>query len=321
MHGLQSVIEKGLDMHGHAAIAQMDIRRYYDSIPVLRVFLYLLDLGADEGCAGCLLRLHCCPVVELCFGTGTVIVQGRSVGALTGTRTAGVLGRIPVEDVIQRRHREWEHFCFKTDTSQLALAVYIDNIFSTGSCAEDAIAILRDCERHLQELWELAIGDDSKYFLCARGCREPGASSLQWAHEHSNTFKALGHTLTDDGSIQPCLTGTLASMWRAFYCNFGKSMRHAPLEHKLRLLNRAVLPIASYRMSRWPYQVHAAKRLDRTQTKMIGSLLGLRFQPSDDPVTFAARRSRTAARIATQRGKWSTLWRKQVTTWNAHLNP
>ena len=97
-------------------------------------------------------------------------------------------------------------------------------------------------------------------------------------------------------------------------------MRHAPLEHKLRLLNRAVLPVAAYRMSRWPYQVHAAERLDKTQTKMIGSLLGMKFQPGDDPAAFAMRRNRAAAKVAAQRGKWSSLWRNQVTNWSAHLN-
>ena len=42
MHGLQSVIEKGLDAHGCSAIAQMDIRRYYDSIPIVRVYRYFV---------------------------------------------------------------------------------------------------------------------------------------------------------------------------------------------------------------------------------------------------------------------------------------
>ena len=97
------------------------------------------------------------------------------------------------------------------------------------------------------------------------------------------------------------------------------SMQHAPLEHKLRLLNRVVLPVASYRMSRWPCQVHAANRLDKTQTKMIGSLLGMKFQPGDDPATFALRRNHAAAKIATQSGRWSSIWRKQVTNWNAHF--
>ena len=107
---------------------------------------------------------------------------------------------------------------------------------------------------------------------------QPDAQVLAWAHNVGNTFTALGHTLSDDGSIQPCLSNTLASMWRSFYGNFGKSMWQAPLKNKLGLLNKAVLPIASYRMSRWPYQTTAANRLDKTQTKMISILLGLRVQ-------------------------------------------
>ena len=52
---------------------------------------------------------------------------------------------------------------------------------------------------------------------------------------------------------------------------------------------------------------------------MIGSLLGMKFQPGDDPATFALRRNRAAAKIATQSGRWSSIWRKQVANWNAHL--
>ena len=319
MHGLQSVIEKGLDAHGQSAIAQMDIRRYYDSIHVLRVFRYLVDRHCDVASAICLLRFHCCPCVLLQFNSVSVPIQSRSIGALTGTRTAGLLGRIPVEDVIQKRHHIWEQFCFKTDSSSLALATYIDNIFGTGSCAEDAVEILKDCELHLQNLWGLSIGIDSKSFMCAQGCSEPDDQTKAWAHEYGNTFKALGHILADNGSIQPCLTATLASMWRAFYGNHGKWLRDATLHTKVRLINRAVLPIASYRMSRWPYQMQAARRIDRTQTKMIGILMGLRFQPGDDPTSFAQRRNRAAGRVARNQGKWSAVWRNRVINWSSHL--
>ena len=73
-------------------------------------------------------------------------------------------------------------------------------------------------------------------------------------------------------------------------------------------------------MSRWPHRVHAAKRLDKTQTKMIGSFLGMKLQPGDDPAAFGMRRNRAVAKIASQRRKWSSHWRKQVTNRNAHLN-
>ena len=125
--------------------------------------------------------------------------------------------------------------------------------------------------------------------------------------------------MSADGRVEPCLSATIASMWRSFFGNFGRSMNSAPLEKKLSLLDRAVLPIASYRMSRWPFQVHAAKRIDRTQSKMIRILMRERFQPGDDPATFVLRRNRAAAGVARRRGLWSSVWRKRVIDWNDHL--
>lgn len=97
-------------------------------------------------------------------------------------------------------------------------------------------------------------------------------------------------------------------------------MHSAPVPTKLKLLQRAVLPIASYRMPRWPYQASSASRVDRMQTKMVGILMGLRMQSGEDPAIFVRRRNRAAARVAKQHGRWSTLWCKRVTSWHDHLN-
>ena len=78
-------------------------------------------------------------------------------------------------------------------------------------------------------------------------------------------------------------------------------------------------PVASYRMSRWPYQVHSAKRIDRTQTKMIGILMNFRMQTGEDPAAFVRRRNRAAAQVANNPGRWSAIWRKRVVDWSEHL--
>ena len=214
------------------------------------------------------------------------------------------------------RYSAWEELPFKTDTDTIALATYVDNIFSTGHSAEDAFSILQDCEHHLALSWNLQIGDDSKAFMCALGCPTPSYQTRDWAHFHGDTFTALGHTLADNGRIAPCF---LSNMWKAFYGNFGKSMRKAPLETKLGQLKKCVLPIASYRMSRWPYQLQAAKRLDRTQTKMIRILMRNKMQAHEDPADYMRRSNRVAAAKAKECGRWSDKWKHQVTLWDAHL--
>jgi len=72
-------------------------------------------------------------------------------------------------------------------------------------------------------------------------------------------------------------------------------------------------------MSRWPYQVHTAKRIDRTQTKMMRILIGSRMREGEDPAEFAHRSNRLASAAASQHGNWSRIWGKKVLDWNAHL--
>ena len=155
--------------------------------------------------------------------------------------------------------------------------------------------------------------------MCALGCPEPGNHIIESAHTYGNTFAALGHVLSDDGRIEPCVSATLRKTWSAFYGNFGRTMRRAPLPLKLKLLDRAVVPCASYRMSRWPFQVHTAKRVDRTQTKMIKILMNLQPHPGEDAESFVRRRNRAASGHAQQQGRWSNIWRKRVLDWSDHL--
>jgi len=320
MHGLQAVIEKGLDSHGQSAIAQMDIKRFYDSIWMLRIHRYLVHRGFDVRLSACLLRLHVCPAVIITFARCEVAIGNRTIGVLTGTRTAGLLGRIPVEDTIQKRHHVWEQYCFKTDHHALALATYVDNLFSTGVSVVEAVAILQDCELHLQSAWGLSIGRDSKSFMAARGAPAPDPEAIAWAHSHGATFTALGHTLADNGSIKPCFSNTIGAMWRAFYGNFGKRMCNAPQQDKIKLLNRAVLPIATYRMPRWPYQRTAAQRVDRTQNKMLSIALGVKAMAHETPEGFVRRKNRIVSQAATSTGKWSAVWKSRVGKWSDHLN-
>lgn len=84
-------------------------------------------------------------------------------------------------------------------------------------------------------------------------------------------------------------------------------------------LQRCVLPIVAYRMSRWPYQTHAAKRIDRTQTKMVCIHMGTKKRECEEPAGFVQRSSRLAAVKAREYGRWSHTWGRLVTGWDEHL--
>ena len=113
----------------------------------------------------------------------------------------------------------------------------------------------------------------------------------------STEFHALGHILSPDGSISPCLDRSIKQAWKAFWANVGSScLKPFALKLRLKRLDTFVFPVISYRMARWPYQITAAKRLDALQRKMISILLNLKTNPEDTPEIFSRRRGRIAAK-------------------------
>eukprot|EP00969_Alexandrium_andersonii_P240364 10610988-Alexandrium_andersonii.AAC.1 len=87
----------------------------------------------------------------------------------------------------------------------------------------------------------------------------------------SNHFVALGHRLSDDGSIKLCLNETVKAMWRQFFKIIKLAAKNAETESLVKAINTFVLPIAEYRMSRWPFQRAAATTLDKLQTHMYAA--------------------------------------------------
>ena len=66
---MQTVIEKGLDMKGASAVAQCDIRTFYDEVLIVRILRYPIELGYDQSNASAIARLQMCSSVALTSGT------------------------------------------------------------------------------------------------------------------------------------------------------------------------------------------------------------------------------------------------------------
>ena len=106
-HGLSAVIEKSLDLQSAGAVAQADIRQYYDSVVLLLVCQWLEQRGVPLALLAAALRHQMLPTLIIDVGACGVEIHGRSSGCLTGSRVAGLLARVPPVDVVQRRHEAW----------------------------------------------------------------------------------------------------------------------------------------------------------------------------------------------------------------------
>ena len=89
----------GNDQRGKAAVAQCDLRAYYDMLPVLLIIEWLKTRGVSSALLFAILCFQCLPKVTLRVGCSEAVLDRRGRG-LTGSRVAVALGRIPVQDVL-----------------------------------------------------------------------------------------------------------------------------------------------------------------------------------------------------------------------------
>ena len=312
------VIEKGLDSHSEGGIAQQDIEKYYDSIRLLLVARWLVSNGAPYPLVATALRLQMLPLVFLHIGDQCIPIAGRAVGSLTGSRTAGAFGRVPVESTIKENHPERKKWGFDAGSRILTVATYVDNIYSAGSSMRNAINILEDFATHLKNVWRLEIKPNSRLCCAPCGSTETPDDPGRWVQRAQ--FPVLVHVLSDNGATHACWTATRRAMLRAFFGNCAsKSCRPLDTSTRFSLLNRAVLPILQHRDTRWPPSAQRQQDVDRLQRQMVGSILRVKPVSGEQAADYVRRRNMITSRQMNKLGKWSAKHFERVLAWESHL--
>ena len=135
-------------------------------------------------------------------------------------------------------------------------------------------------------------------------------------------MKVLGHLISDDSSPESCFQATLDAAWRAFFANCGKGLLgkgRRSVESRLRLLNRACLPIVLFRCPRWPFTTKRAQRLDRAQCQMLLKILAVPKHAGEDRQSYNSRCNAQTGLIIKKHGKWSEFWATYLLNWHDHL--
>ena len=308
---LSLVIEKAGDLAGLGAIAQGDIVQFYDHIRPLHFFEWL-QLHA------CLswLRLQCLPIVAIRVGDIEVQIAGRCIGLLTGTRGAVAAGRIPTLDIAQRTLHTWRDLAFRPPGISMCLASFVDNLFATGHDALSATAIIDDCAVHLQEHWELEISDSSREVLPA------DMDLCEGLHERwqiRDSMKCLGHILSGNGTVAVDWHHAAHKVWSGYFANAGPGLAKSTTKAKTRFLQGSLLPILSFKWSRWPFTSTLAKSIDSLQHRLVSHLFPILPHAYENVAAFALRRSRRACCISRACGEWSEKWANSLLSWQGHV--
>ena len=92
------------------------------------------------------------------------------------------------------------------------------------------------------------------------------------------------------------------------------------VDARLKLLNRAVLPIILFRAPRWPFTIKRAERLDRTQFRMCLKIIAPARLPEDSQQTYNARCRSIVGGVVAKAGRWSEFWATYLINWSEHLS-
>jgi hypothetical protein len=319
-HAVQLHLQKGADNFGEAGLAQGDIATYYDSINCLKIARWIEEHEESHGklWASCFLRLQLLPPIQLTAGDAcTFLVAGRSLGALTGSRSAVAAGRIPVETVACDVAYKWKSSGVQVGASSVTFASWVDNYYAFGSDLTAAIRIAEIFEEALNSRWNLQIKASSRSVI------SPCPDDLHYDNckwPRLSCADVLGHLISEDTSAWPCWKRTKQHMWAAFWKNcVGQQTRSLSIQQRCKMLNRCVLPILHFRNTRWPWTHSLAEAQQKLQRKMLAHFLHVERWPEEPFEVFNQRRYRIAGQFARQCGDWGNGHAERVCTWADHL--
>ena len=149
MHVAQLIVEKGIDDNSHACLAQADVRKYYDSLPMMHLLHWLLQKGADKARVFACMRHQLMTTIRVRLPHSTIspLARNRSVGRLTGSRVAGSSAQLPIEEMLVTFAASWISRGF---AKRVSVASWIDNLLSFSSSVGGAVGMLEECEEHLR---------------------------------------------------------------------------------------------------------------------------------------------------------------------------
>ena len=317
-HGCSLLLQKAEDDYGRGAIAQGDVEKFFDSISPIRVGRFLLTQGCPPWLVGACVSFQLC--VRLCFRIGEedVLLARRWSGCLTGSRVAACCGRVITHDCMRTAAKSRGLRPLSSDAGVVTFSCWVDNLYSAGMCAADAVRNLSCFEAHLLAFWNLRLKADSKTFITANHRRDAGSRLGAW--RWACPFIVLGHRVGRGGGSADDQAHAEEACWTRFWCGAGsRQATRMSVSARIRDIERTCWPGVSWRATWWSLNKTTATSIDRWQRQLVGTVLRVPRLDSEDDAAYARRRGHECARAIGCAGAWSQKAAKRTLTWDAHI--
>lgn len=327
VHSIFLIVEKSLDTQSRGCIVEGDLEQYYDKLDSIDFIENLKNLGVPEELLCAAVRFQLLPGIRFEILGRVVMIYRRTRGTLTGTRTAGKMGSMPIKDALTFNREVFKQLAYELEGDRFSGMSFVDNIYMPGNTVVNGVSAMRTLEGDLMCRWHLNFGEDSKSVMPARYNADAMTTQqddeLEAIHKEYlrvDTMKAMGCHVGNTGSIAADYEDLEAKLWKAFFANSGSAgARKLPKIANMRMLDRSCRSLVAHRVSHWPYQPHYAQKIGTLQNQLIADILNWRKRPSQTPADFSLKRAKEAAKFKRYLGAWSKLWADRVVTWNQHI--
>ena len=213
-HADALIIEKGLDNESNAAVAQADIRSYFDDLPIWKITRWLMNRGCPVPLLAATLRFQILSKLVLYVGCSQALAKRRSSGGLTGSNVALLISRVPVESTMLELELNIRPLALDVGIGQLCCASYIDNLYTASTGVSGATTSMELILAHLRDVWGLQVKSGSKHVIACKNCSDMHTIGSGWCHDE--VAEILGWLIQSNSGTHVALVALQAKLWRCF---------------------------------------------------------------------------------------------------------
>lgn len=305
---MRQCIEKGLDSRSEVAIAEGDIKSFYDLMDIFKVCTWMEEDNFYKPLIQAFAALQMLPCVVIKFRKLISSQLFRTKGGLTGTRNAGLAGKIILFDSCIKCSQMLYHLGWHVNGIVLSLSTWVDNLWSVSSNPIDACSIISFMDQYLLNNWGVWLGEESKHFMVARGLQFDNSHPILQEFQEVYVMKALGMMVSNDNSMRPDFVSLRQSLWKAFWGNSGSiKCKACSLSDRVKLWIRCTDGLIRLRVGGWAFQKQLALEIDRAQRKQCVILMKSQTKINESSEAYGRRVSKAANAIISERCKWSVF--------------
>ena len=206
--------------HGKCGVAQADVRAFYDRLSPLRISRWLQAQNCPQWIVTAVTVMQLCARVVFRLEHGRKMLRPRFSGGITGSRVAGMCGRIVIADTMRATIQAGELSYFVVGAERLLFASWIDNLYSLACDSSAACRNLEKFESQLQQRWRLDFKADSRTVISAsRRDRGLDVRSFKW----QCPFLVLGFKIGLAGCPQADFEAAENTIWSRLLGRSGES--------------------------------------------------------------------------------------------------